>query len=238
MSNIAATRCNAALIWVGEYSCFLFKCILNLKICVHLEDLGVDCRITNCILKKKKGYEVTDWIQLPQGIVTCMSDSRWGFGLDIGFNHHLQVVTTNNYITIPNFYTLQITRAHAKSFPACSIFTSSCLVTVPTMVIPVLPCSSLLWMAAPFQLRILRVEFYVTTDGQSASLSWNKAPIWDLRPDFYYCQLRVCWCGALSEGRAGLSFTIATGPRQRSHSRVRVPWDSWPVVLLITPRHV
>jgi hypothetical protein len=25
----------------------------------------------------------------------------------------------------------------------------------------------------------------------------------------------------------GLSFTIAVGPRQRSHSRVRVPWDSW-----------
>jgi hypothetical protein len=30
------------------------------------------------------------------------------------------------------------------------------------------------------------VEFYVTTDGQPASLSWNKAPIWGLRPDFYY----------------------------------------------------
>jgi hypothetical protein len=28
---------------------------------------------------------------------------------------------------------------------------------------------------------------YVTTDGQSASLSWNKAPIWCLRPDLYYC---------------------------------------------------
>jgi hypothetical protein len=26
----------------------------------------------------------------------------------------------------------------------------------------------------------------------------------------------------------GLSFTIAAGPRQRSHSRVRVPRDSWP----------
>jgi hypothetical protein len=25
----------------------------------------------------------------------------------------------------------------------------------------------------------------------------------------------------------GLSFTIAAGPHQRSHSRVRVPWDSW-----------
>jgi hypothetical protein len=31
-------------------------------------------------------------------------------------------------------------------------------------------------------------ESYVTTDGQSASLSWNKAPIWGLQPDFYYCQ--------------------------------------------------
>jgi hypothetical protein len=42
-------------------------------------------------------------------------------------------------------------------------------------------------------------ESYVTTDGQSASLSWNKAPIWGLRPDFYYCETaRVCWRGALS----------------------------------------
>jgi hypothetical protein len=29
---------------------------------------------------------------------------------------------------------------------------------------------------------------YVTTGGKSASLSWNKAAIWGLRPDFYYCQ--------------------------------------------------
>jgi hypothetical protein len=28
-------------------------------------------------------------------------------------------------------------------------------------------------------------ESYVTTDGQSASLSWYKAPIWGLRPEFY-----------------------------------------------------
>jgi hypothetical protein len=28
---------------------------------------------------------------------------------------------------------------------------------------------------------------YVTTDGLSASLSWNKAPLWGLRPDIYYC---------------------------------------------------
>jgi hypothetical protein len=73
-------------------------------------------------------------------------------------------------------------------------------------------------------------ESYVMTGGQSAGLSWNKAPIWGLRPDFYYCQTfagLLMW-GAFSDERTGLSFTIATGPRQRSHYRVRVPWDSLP----------
>jgi hypothetical protein len=29
-------------------------------------------------------------------------------------------------------------------------------------------------------------ESYVTTDGQTASMSWSKAPTWSLRPDLYY----------------------------------------------------
>jgi hypothetical protein len=29
-------------------------------------------------------------------------------------------------------------------------------------------------------------ESYIMTNGKSASLSWNKAPVWGLRPDFYY----------------------------------------------------
>jgi hypothetical protein len=73
-------------------------------------------------------------------------------------------------------------------------------------------------------------ESYVTTDGQSVIPSWNKAPIWGLRPDLYYCQTvagLLMW-GAASGERMGLSFTIAAGPRQRSHSRVRVPWFSRP----------
>jgi hypothetical protein len=73
-------------------------------------------------------------------------------------------------------------------------------------------------------------ESYVTTDGQSASLSWNKAPIWGLRPDSYYRRTvagLLMW-GALSNERTGLSFTIAAGPSQRSHSRVRAPWDLRP----------
>jgi hypothetical protein len=73
-------------------------------------------------------------------------------------------------------------------------------------------------------------SYTITTDGQSASLSWNKAPIWGLRPDLYYCQTvagLLMW-GALSDERTGLSFTIAAGYRKHGHSRVRVPWDSWP----------
>jgi hypothetical protein len=77
-------------------------------------------------------------------------------------------------------------------------------------------------------------ESYVTTDGQSASLCWNKAPIWGLRPDFYYCQTvaSLSMWGPLSDERTGLSFTIAAGARQRSHFRVRVPWDSRPYFTL------
>jgi hypothetical protein len=68
------------------------------------------------------------------------------------------------------------------------------------------------------------VEFYITTDGQPANLSWNKAPIWGLRPDLIYCLTvagLLIW-GALSDERTGLSFTVAAGPCQRSLSRVRV----------------
>jgi hypothetical protein len=75
---------------------------------------------------------------------------------------------------------------------------------------------------------ITESQSYVTTDGQSASLSWNKAPIWGLRPDIYYCQIvagLLIW-GALSDERTGLWFTTAAGPRQCSHSRVQVPLHS------------
>jgi hypothetical protein len=62
-----------------------------------------------------------------------------------------------------------------------------------------------------------RSQSYVTTDGQSARLSWCKAPVWGPRPDFYYCQTvagLLMW-DALSDEKTGLSFTIAAGPCQR-----------------------
>jgi hypothetical protein len=68
------------------------------------------------------------------------------------------------------------------------------------------------------------------TDGQPASLSWNKAPIWGIRPDLYYCLTvagLLIW-GSLSDERPCLPFTIPAGPRQRSHVLVRVSYYSWP----------
>jgi hypothetical protein len=70
-------------------------------------------------------------------------------------------------------------------------------------------------------------ESHVMTDGKSAGLFGNKAAIWGLRPNFYYCHTAaglLTW-GALSYERTGLSFTIAVGARQCSHSRARVPWN-------------
>jgi hypothetical protein len=64
-------------------------------------------------------------------------------------------------------------------------------------------------------------------DQRSANLSWNKAPIWCLRPDFYYCEIvaGLLWWVSLFDERTGLSFISVVGPRQRSYFRVRVPWN-------------
>jgi hypothetical protein len=40
---------------------------------------------------------------------------------------------------------------------------------------------ALIYIEGPYE-----SESYVTTDGQPASLSWSKVPIWGLRPDLYY----------------------------------------------------
>jgi hypothetical protein len=64
-------------------------------------------------------------------------------------------------------------------------------------------------------------ESYVTTDGQSASLSWNKAPFWGLRPDLNYCLTvagLLIW-GALSDCQSH----IATDGQSVSKSWCRAP---------------
>jgi hypothetical protein len=66
------------------------------------------------------------------------------------------------------------------------------------------------------QFMVVESEAYITTDGQSASPSWNKAPVWGLRPiSITVRQLRACWYGALSLTRGQvcrlqLLFALAT----------------------------
>jgi hypothetical protein len=82
-------------------------------------------------------------------------------------------------------------------------------------------------------------ESYVTTDGQPASLSWNKAPFWCLRPDLYYCMTlkRVYWYWAhsLTRGRVNrLQFLLVLASavifgsesrRTRGHILLSQIWD-------------
>jgi hypothetical protein len=112
-----------------------------------------------------------------------MSDYRRGFGLDIGFIDHFntRLVTTLNYSAIADFHTL------IKSFPACSVFTSSCLVTAPTMTIPLLPRSSPVWMAAPFQ-----AELKVTLQLAVYRLSFRLGPKTLEAHDQRFFQLNTC----------------------------------------------
>jgi hypothetical protein len=52
-------------------------------------------------------------------VIACESDSRLGFGWDIGFIDNLQVITTNNCLQITitlSLISTKITTSHAKSF--------------------------------------------------------------------------------------------------------------------------
>jgi hypothetical protein len=73
-------------------------------------------------------------------------------------------------------------------------------------------------------------QSHITIDNQPASPSWCQAPIWDPRPiflspwDFLLDSYCLLFCSALSDERTGLQFTVATGPRQRTSTRV------WPLL--------
>jgi hypothetical protein len=63
-------------------------------------------------------------------------------------------------------------------------------------------------------------QSYVTTDGQSASLSWCQASIWGLRPDFYNCQTvagLLMW-GALSDTKCNTRKSVSRAADQRENT--------------------
>jgi hypothetical protein len=54
----------------------------------------------------------------------------------------------------------------------------------------------------------VKVKNMLRPTDQSASPSWNKAPIWGSRPDLYYCETvtGLLMRGTLSDERTGVSF--------------------------------
>jgi hypothetical protein len=124
-----------------------------------------------------------------------------GFGLVIVFIEHLQNVTTNNYDSLTEIHTpkITVTTAHIKS---CRSLAAVAWYRIPTADFPLLRVLELSTASATnFSIFITATlkwlneiqsqsqsQSYLTTDGQSASLSWYPAAIWGPRPGFYYCQ--------------------------------------------------
>jgi hypothetical protein len=88
-----------------------------------------------------------------------MSDSRRGFGLDIGYIDHFttQLVITLNYSAITDFHILQITSVYAKFFSAYSVVTTICLVTASNNGYSSASGSSPLRLEDHFQLPLLQL---------------------------------------------------------------------------------
>jgi hypothetical protein len=166
-----------------------------------------------------------------------------------GFLDHLytRLVSTSNYSATANLHNLQITTAAVKPFPPCCVFNSRSLATASNSEDFSASRAQILSPQPPVQNSLTtESESYVTTDGQSASLSWYKAPIRGLRPDFFFfCRSEygirltvmffIPW-DALSDERTGLSFVCAAGPCQRSLSQVLIPWDLSPCFTVLDLR--
>jgi hypothetical protein len=125
---------------------------------------------------------------LIQSRVRVIIDEVLDWVLDLLTTWNTRLVITLNYSAIANLHTLLFTRTHGKSFPARSVITRRLLVTTSNNGYSYVSGlkSSLNGGSLPSRLffESSRVESYVTTDGQTAPVSWNTAPIWGLRPDF------------------------------------------------------
>jgi hypothetical protein len=137
----------------------------------------------------------------------------------------LQVITALSLTSTP--YKLP---QHLLSFlSACCVFISRSWQRLLTVEILQLNAWSSIFIASRAELNFQlstdnqKVKVMLRPTFQSARLSWNKAPIWGLRPDLYYCQTVVgllMW-GALSTNWVAPVFfkiTSQHGPHRKHHS--------------------
>jgi ribosomal protein L33 len=147
----------------------IFKFIMHIprykEYCIHLN-----------------GYTALRTVHHPPTKTYCQvawSDYRWGFRLDIEFIDHFTtwLGTTSNYSIIANLHTLPITRAHAKSFPDCCVFSRSLVTAFNSG-----DSTSALWMAVPFQrtpfLTDCRTERYSTKQERTTKNKIKRIFFW------------------------------------------------------------
>jgi hypothetical protein len=161
-----------------------------------------------------------------------------GFILVNGFIDHLYeytpLGTTNNYSSIANVHSLQITTAPAKPFYSLLYFISRSLSTASNSGDSSTSRAEVLSSQPPIQnstgLTWTKSKSKSNCYWRSVSKSLYRAPSGAHDQICITCvtvAVLFLW-GALSDERSGLSFVYAAGPCQRSLSRVRVPWDSRP----------
>jgi hypothetical protein len=149
-----------------------------------------------------------------------------GFGLVTGFNGLIKLSTTGYYITVLRIYTLYKPLLQSLQFLGLQ---------------QALPGNgSQSWRFLSFRTHVLtgwRLYRNKLIAPKSKSCYDRRSvgksvlvsnPVLSPRPYFCYCRIvsgLLMW-GALSGKSAGPLFTIAAGPRQSSHSRVRASLDS------------
>jgi hypothetical protein len=137
-------------------------------------------------------------VYLPVGIVTCISGSRLGFWLEIGFIDHYntRLVTTLPCSAVPHLHTLPVTSA-------CSVFDSNCVVTATKMAVTLLPLSGSLngcsilasvFLITPYTDRgentVFRSCSSIVAFYESVATAVSLAPqffLWANMPHYVYC---------------------------------------------------
>jgi hypothetical protein len=152
----------------------------------------------------------------------------------------LALVTTNNYENLTELYNVK-DYCNYSTHKVFSVFTSCCLVAASNgwrspssgfsnfsrSQLPLSHISQLQLSADSINNSKSKSKFILRLTVSRSVCLGVKSHLGQ-RPDFCYCQTVAGFLmlRALSDEMASLSFTVAAGPRQCSHSRVRVQWDS------------
>jgi hypothetical protein len=156
------------------------------------------------------------------GIATC-SITRDGVWIGHWIFECLQLLAKINFNRFTNSHILQFPKACAKSSTSSLGFATQRL-----------PTEGFLRLSHLRQRTAVSVKVKVKvilrpTVSRPVCLG-TKHPFWAYDQIFIACVTVTVWFlwGALYDERSGLSFICASGPCQRSLSRVQVPWDSRP----------